>query len=170
MIKIVDNFLPPSYYHGLSQLMMNDKFPWYVVNGVSEHGDGDYFFTHNVYRETQGGINSDFWNEFKPMLFLIEEKLNFQMTKLLRIKCNLYTNQNKEYAHKDHVDWEIPHYTALYYVNSNNGPTTIAGQNIESVGNRMVFFDGSLMHHSNLQTDEFTRVNVNINLEGYFRE
>ena len=99
---------------------------------------------------------------------LIEEKLKFRTSELLRIKCNLYTNQNTRLAHKAHTDFEVPHYTALYYVNTNNGPTTIGGKNVDAVENRLLFFEGSEIHNSNLQTDTNVRINVNINIQGEF--
>lgn len=175
MIQIIDDFLPPSYHQGLCQLMNSDQFPWYYANGVTSYGDGDFFFTHNVFRKSEGGVNSDFWNEFKPMIFLIEDKLKFHMTDLLRIKCNCYTNQNKKIDHKLHIDFpEVPHYTALYYTNTSNGPTVFKTDNgietVDAVENRLIFFSGNIPHHSTLQTDSNVRINVNINLQGVLRE
>lgn len=169
MIQIIDNFLPPAYFQQLTKLTTGNTFPWAFRNGVESDSDNDYFFTNQI-MNFEDGITSDYWGQFYPLEVLIEEKLNFKVDKLLRIKCNLYTNQNKNLAHTPHTDFSFPHYTALFYVNTNNGPTTINNEVVESVANRLVFFDGLLTHNSNLQTDTNSRINININITGNFNE
>jgi len=169
MIQVIDNFLPPSYHQEVCQFLSSDQFPWYYANGVAQPNDGDFFFTHNVFNQ-ENGICTSFWTKFSPFLILIEEKLKFKIDELLRIKCNLYSNQNISLAHNQHVDFKYPHYTALYYVNTNNGCTTIGDTNIDAIENRLVFFDGTIFHNSNLQTDTNVRINININLKGNFYE
>ena len=176
MIKIVDNFLPDGLHKRLQRVMMSAEFPWYFAHGVSSPDDQNYYFIHNVFgcreRMQNGtpswGVESTYFNEFETILYFIEEKLKFQTHNLLRIRCNLYTNQNINLAHGSHTDHEIPHYTAIYYINNNNGPTTIGDKNVESVENRIVFFDGLIPHNSNLQTDVAERINININVQGEY--
>lgn len=177
MVHIVDNFLPEIAFRRFENLMMGAEFPWYFVRGVADHTDTNYYFIHNVFgcMEHDKGdgfkyrdIESPYFKEMEILLHFIEEKLKFQTHNLLRIKCNLYTNQNINLAHKQHVDHQQPHYTAIYYVNSNNGPTTIGDQDVESVANRLVLFDGLTPHNSNLQTDVAERININMNMVGKF--
>ena len=176
MIKIVDNFLPETLHRRIQRVMMGAEFPWYFVHGVSTPQDPNYYFIHNVFgckEHVQNGIShrnieSSYFSEFEVLLYFIEEKLKFQTHDLLRIKCNLYTNQNINLSHQSHVDHEIPHHTAIYYVNNNNGPTTIGDQNVDSVENRLVLFDGLTPHNSNLQTDVAERININLNMVGKF--
>tara|TARA_B110000908_G_scaffold4622_1_gene5997 strand:+ start:831 stop:1373 length:543 start_codon:yes stop_codon:yes gene_type:complete len=177
MVQIVDNFLPANLFARFQHLMMGAEFPWYFVLGVADHKDDDYYFIHNVYgcKEHDNGdgqkyrdVESQYFKDFEMLLHFIEEKLKFQTHELLRIKCNLYTNQNVEKAHAPHIDMEIPHHTAIFYLNSNNGPTTIGDQDVESVANRLVLFDGLTPHNSNMQTDVAERINININMRGEF--
>ena len=177
MVQIVDNFLPEILFRKFQTLMMGAEFPWYFVRGVSDHTDNNYYFIHNVFgclEHDKGDgfkyrdIESAYYKDMEILLHFIEEKLKFQTHNLLRIKCNLYTNQNTNLAHPQHIDHEQPHYTAIYYVNDNNGPTTIGDQDVESVANRLVLFDGLTPHNSNLQTDTIERININLNLVGRF--
>lgn len=170
MIHVVDKFLPPNAFAQLSELMISSKhFPWYYANSVAYDNDGEYYFVHNLYDQNDGP-KSQFFHEFKFLLYFIEEKLNFHIDHLMRMRCGLYTNQNKQLSHPLHVDYNQPHYTALFYLNTNNGPTTIDGKNFDAVANRLVFFDGLLKHNSNLQTDTQHRMIVNINIQGSFYE
>ena len=185
MVQIVDNFLPEILFRKLQTLMMGPEFPWYFVRGVAYASDNNiyylnnniYYFTHNVFGclEQDNGdgfkyrdIESGYYKDIEILLHFIEEKLKFQTHNLLRIKCNLYTNQNINLAHPQHIDHEQPHYTAIYYVNDNNGPTTIGDHNVDSVANRLVLFDGLTPHNSNLQTDTMERININMNIVGKF--
>jgi hypothetical protein len=53
---------------------------------------------------------------------------------------------------------------ALYSVNTNNGSTVFDnGKRVLSTANQIIIFNGKLNHASCVQTDEQTRVNVNIN-------
>lgn len=168
MIKIVDNFLPETLHKRIQTLMLSANFPWYFITGVTSNQDNNYYFVHNLFGCAQEGIESPFFNEFEVLLHFIEEKLKFRTDQLLRIKCNMYTNQNINLSHDSHTDHGFPHYTAIYYINSNNGPTTVGDQIVDSVENRLVLFDGLIMHNSNLQTDSAARININLNMLGEF--
>jgi len=173
MVHIVDNFLPPSLHQRFQNMMLGAEFPWYFVKGVTDHTDNNYYFIHNVYGCIDKGngfrdVESPYFKDIEVLLFFIEEKLKFQIHDLHRIKCNMYTNQNINLAHGKHTDHQEPHYTAIYYLNDNNGPTTVGDQDVNSVANRLVFFDGLTLHNSNLQTDVAERVNININMTGEF--
>ena len=102
MVQIVDNFLPANLFARFQHLMMGAEFPWYFVLGVADHKDDDYYFIHNIYgcKEHDNGdgqkyrdVESQYFKDFEMLLHFIEEKLKFQTHELLRIKCNLYTNQ-----------------------------------------------------------------------------
>ena len=86
------------------------------------------------------------------------------MNALVRARALLYTNQGRQIVHEKHVDFKFPHKTAVFYVNTNNGYTEFEdGTKVESVENRIVFFDGSKPHNSSTCTDQKIRVVVSIN-------
>tara|TARA_B000000557_G_C20776603_1_gene444486 strand:- start:1012 stop:1383 length:372 start_codon:yes stop_codon:yes gene_type:complete len=91
-----------------------------------------------------------------------------------RIKANLETYSGSEpYESEYHVDWENEEniksnmQAAIYYVNTNNGYTDFKDgeevRKVESVANRMVFFDAELPHRGVSSTDTRYRSVINFN-------
>ena len=130
----------------------------------NEHGSFD-FKCGDVVITTTNCIDSwAFWDNLEEAA----NKAKFRIESLYRIKCGLYPNIG--YAKKNdwHVDRPDDHYVGLYYVNSSDGPTDFRDQSVECVANRFVLFDGSLFHRSTHPTDVKGRINININMRGYF--
>ena len=109
MIQIVDNFLPKSLHKKMQMLLQSPDFPWYFITGVTTGKNEDYYFIHNLFGCAREGVESPFFSEFDVLLHFIEDKLKFQTDTLLRIKCNMYTNQNINLAHDSHTDHQFPH-------------------------------------------------------------
>jgi hypothetical protein len=63
-----------------------------------------------------------------------------------------------------HIDYKYKHNGAIFSINTNNGGTILKdGTKIDSVENRILFFNPSEEHDSENCTDEKTRINININ-------
>lgn len=176
-VIVVDDFLPKPEFDVLHDTLMSktrvvqwhERFPWHYNSTVAddrEVDEGNWYLNQTLYKV---GYVSPWFDIFKPILHNIENKLQFNIHEVIRVRANLYPNAPKTRAHPDHIDQEFPHTVGMFYINTNNGPTTINGKDYDSVANRMILFDGSYMHHSNLQTDTKIRVNVNINMTGAFR-
>ena len=182
-VIVVDDFLPKPDFDVLHDNLMSkydnlvsrtgeefhECFPWVYSDTVGNEFDvaeGNWYFSSRLY---EAGYVSPWFEIFKPILHNIENKLQFTIRDLIRVRANLYTNAGISKAHPDHIDQSFQHTVGMFYINTNNGPTTINGTDYDSVANRMILFDGSYMHHSNLQTDTKIRVNVNINITGAFR-
>lgn len=157
---IVDNFLSEEHFSIIKNTMISESpFPWYRFDNISsyneEQTDGCYF-GHMFYIEHRP--MSDYFDMLLPLLHKIDVKA------IHRIKANLYTNPGKYALHDYHVDQIFPHKGAIYYVNTNNGHTILEdGTKIDSVENRMVFFDSTKPHRSTTCSDEKFRVNINFN-------
>jgi hypothetical protein len=86
------------------------------------------------------------------------------MDAMVRARALLYTNQGKQIVHEKHTDYYFPHKTIVFYMNTNNGYTEFEdGTKVESVENRIVFFDGSIPHNSSTCTDQKARAVISIN-------
>ena len=71
--------------------------------------------------------------------------------------CCMLTKVNKLYM-KSILIYKFPYKTAVFYVNTNNGYTEFEdGTKVESVENRIIFFDGSRPHNSSTCTDQKIR-------------
>ena len=156
---IKDNFLNQADYENIKKIILGDEFPWYFQEGVAqdEKHDFQFFWTH-VFFEPDQGVNSGFYKILDPLLKKLDVKA------LVRIKANLFSNRYKMEQYQKHADYPFKHKTALFSLNTCNGFTTLADDTkIESVGNRILLFDGSLPHAASSCTDAKARWNININ-------
>ena len=153
----------PSYqFKQLQSVMMGTDFPWYYNEGIRSQNEKDkYQFTHTLY-----DIRPP-WNGERDFYYLVSSFfINLGMRKLYRVKANLNPRtifHSEGGYHTD--DFPCP-YTAVFYVNTNNGYTKIKGHGkVKSVANRLVIFDSSLKHSGFSCTDEKIRVVLNFNWE-----
>ena len=156
--KIIDNFLPQDYFVHLQRIMTDHNFPWLYNAEVANRGEiqDHFYFTHNLFQDFQP--TSSIFEEFVPFFKQLE------MNAMVRARALLYVNQGRQIVHEKHIDFKFPHKTAVFYMNTNNGYTEFEdGTKVESVENRIVFFDGSIPHNSSTCTDQKIRVVVSIN-------
>ena len=137
--EIIDNFLDKKQFKKVKDKLLHHNFGWYL--------------SHEHYR-----INSEV---FSDLLFIINK---LEVKSLLRIKANLYPKTEKIIEHDFHVDYEFPHKSALYMINTNNGFTILEdGEKIETKENRMLLFDASKKHKSTTCTDDIYKCNIIFN-------
>lgn len=158
--EVVDNFLPEADFLKIKTLLMSDEFSWYYVPSISKPNERSknhlFYLTHMFhYHNTIQSNHIDYLN---PILSRIDIKA------LIRIKANMYPNQGKLIQHQPHTDFDYKHFGALYSVNTCNGGTVMHDKKkIDSIENRMIFFDPSVPHNSTNVTDATVRVNINFN-------
>jgi hypothetical protein len=160
--KIIDNFLPKENFKILKTLMLNNTFPWFYQPEVNYAGKEDkdnffFYFTHTFYNNYNS--NSNVFDIIKSNL------LDFiDIKSLIRVKGNMYPNQGVNRLNGSHIDYEFTHKGAIFYINTNNGRTILDKKiKIDSVENRILFFDPSIKHDSENCTNQKVRVNININ-------
>ena len=158
--EVIDNFLPNENFLKIKEVLLGDNLPWYYYPNISDKNTkstGSLFYMMHLFYDREP--NSNFY-------YLIKENLlNFMKIKsLIRVKANLYPNQSIKEINEMHVDYDYKHCGAIFSINTNNGGTILKdGTKIDSVENRMLFFDPSKEHDSINCTDEKVRVNLNLN-------
>jgi len=163
---VIDNFLPESLHQDLKRLVMGNEIDWtYVLD--HEHQQDDFYFIHNVIRD---GHESRLFDDIKPVLYFMDDKLGFVIENILRINCKLTTNHGRRNRETMHMDFTTSHYTGIYYINSSNGPTVVEDTEVECVANRFLLFDGLKMHCGTTPDDCHARFNIVFNMEGHFRK
>jgi len=167
-IKVIDNFLPKEEYDNLYRTLMGYEMIWNYQD-VVDYEKGDNFMFCHLFWTTDKGLISP----FSDILEFFYTKLNTQI--LIRIKANLTTKTKTHLESEFHYDHEfvgsrlpdgtLTSYTAIYYVNTNNGYTLFKNGNlkVDSVGNRIAIFDSSKLHKAVSCTDEKRRVVINFN-------
>ena len=167
-IKVIDNFLPKEEYDNLYRTLMGYEMIWNYQD-VVDYEQGDNFMFCHLFWTTDRGLVTP----LSDILEFFYTKLNTQI--LIRIKANLTTKTKTHLESEFHYDHEfvgsrlpdgtLTSYTAIYYVNTNNGYTLFKDGNfkVDSIANRMLIFDSSKLHKVVSCTDEKRRVVINFN-------
>ena len=164
--EIIDDFLPQREFEKIQKTLMvpspntNEKVGWIYTSEVGNVGVQEnwkhFYMTHHIY--AKGLIFSFVYEKIAPILMKLDLKA------LIRIKANLYPNSEKILEHDTHVDAPWPHKAAIFSINTCDGYTKLEdGSKIDSVANRMLFFDGSTPHSSTTTSDTTVRINMGFN-------
>jgi hypothetical protein len=165
-VNIKDNLLPEDTFSRIANTIMSSEFPWFFCPAVSMDEQAilsDYQFVHPVYRLDQAESN------YFPLLRPLFGAINAFSVLSCKINCNPYAGDTiREHGmHQDIRD--LPNglrvNTAVFYLNTNNGYTLVKSTNekIESVANRLVWFDSEEYHTGSTTTDQKARYVININ-------
>ena len=161
-IDVIDNFLPPEIHASLQRALESYKFDWHYLPYVAYQGSevkNDFYFEHIFFESL------NYQSDRFPLIFPILERLNAKA--LIKAKANMYPNVGEFLKNGLHSDQPYSHRGAVYYVNSNNGYTGFEdGTKVDSVANRIMLFDSSIMHHSTHCTDQKIRLTINFNYFG----
>ena len=188
-IKVIDNFLSQSEFEIICKnTIEREDLQFTFVSNVENVGSGsdDYwswYLIHMVYSKTaspksflmdvagfqevessplaepQSEIYTNICDKFVPRF---KQVANFR--NLIRIKINAYPYTNIVNEHKDHIDSDFKHTGAVFSLNTCDGFTKFSdGTKVESVANRIVFFDASKFHHSSTTSNAKLRYNINFN-------
>ena len=188
-IKVIDNFLSQSEFEIICKnTIEREDLQFTFVSDVENVGSGsdDYwswYLIHMVYSKTaspksflmdvagfqevessplaepQSEIYTNICDKFVPRFTQVA---NFRS--MIRIKINAYPYTNIVKEHKDHIDSYFKHTGAVFSLNTCDGFTKFYdGTKVESIANRIVFFDASKFHHSTTTSNAKLRYNINFN-------
>ena len=168
-IYIKQKFIKKSLFKELKNKIMDSNFPWYYnEHDIPQVNSNNFMFTHTIYYD--GKVSSNFFNLIEPICDKINKKFKFK--KILRIKFNCYTNQNKQIEHVKHNDVTDPlkqnnTLVGVFHINTNNGKTIISSDggdiSVKSEENQIILFNNLHPHYGTTQTDTNLRVLINFN-------
>lgn len=169
-LKVIDNFLSENDFRFLTDntigrndvtqtqfriisnvddfsLNNEEHWSWYMINMI-------YFMD-----APQSEICDSIYQLFVPKF---KELANFKT--MIRIKMNAYPYTSAVKEHNKHTDFNYEHTGALFSLNTCDGYTKFFdGTKVESVANRIVFFDASKEHQSTTTSNAKLRYNINFN-------
>ena len=169
-LKIIDNFLDVSEFSTLinNTIGRSDghQTEFRVVSNVENFGSysEDYwswYMIHMIYANDipQSQICDDICKMFIPRFLQVA---NFRT--MIRIKINAYPYTNIVKEHDEHIDFEFSNIGAVFSLNTCDGYTKFSdGTKVESLANRIVFFDASKKHQSTTTSNAKLRYNINFN-------
>jgi hypothetical protein len=162
---VIDNFLPKEEFEYLSNLIVyNLHFPLYYNDIVSYEGEPNHewnwYATHLLY-DNDIPNSEHFKSIYNIFIPKFSESIGFKS--LLRIKVNMYPHTEKLHENAMHTDLPFSHNAAVFSLNTCDGFTRMVnGNQVNSVKNRIVIFDGSTSHNSTTTTNK-ARYNINFN-------
>jgi hypothetical protein len=159
--NIIDNFLPLEEFKLIKSQMLGPHMEWAYNSFVAkpdyvpENELHDFQFTHTFYYKCQPRSHRI------GLLDPIIQKIN--PSAMVRIKANLQPRTEKLITHQYHYDHDFyDGKIGIFYVNTNNGYTIFEdGTRIESMENRLVIFDGNILHTGTTCTDQKVRCVIN---------
>ena len=185
----IKNFLPKKDHKYIQDLLKDSgSFPWFL-NKAHGTSDASYvkdqslkykrikegaLFYHTFYDNNikEKPINSCYMNIVEMLCKCFLKKQKIKELNLWRSKANLQLQVqdfNKEEYNTPHVDYDIPHYVLLYYVNETDGDTFLFNNDysiikiIKPEANKLLFFDGSIPHAGSHPSRHAYRIVININ-------
>lgn len=165
---IIDNFLSDENFTQIRDILsgvVSSDITWTknydIIGGDSEILKEKYMFNHVFFNDIPFIISDNFF-----LMNPIISQLN--IFQLHRIKSNRYPKTENIVQHNWHTDRDDEHFSAIYYINTNNGKTIIKDiVEIESIENRLLIFKGNLPHASTTADDNH-RININFNFKSDF--
>ena len=182
MIKVVDNFLSPSYFNFIESCCL-DKLEWiYTENITDDIVDNKSQFGFSVPIHPSESAFSWILSGF------LHTTLDFvKRERILRSRCDMTLYNPNKVMHIPHVDFEdpfVPNITTIFYITDNEDCETVIFdrkvqesedrttidfskvnvlKKVNPRKNRLVVFDGSYFHTGHSPTKENRRVLINSN-------
>tara|TARA_Y100000816_G_scaffold213460_1_gene158846 strand:+ start:156 stop:752 length:597 start_codon:yes stop_codon:yes gene_type:complete len=180
--EIIDDFLPHDKWQENYNLFMTEKIKWTYKSVPQDPSSFFFQYAFTGFYQKQSVDNVSFVSPANNMQekemphydIAIEPIVkNFKYQKIILARTNLFTRMDKKYSYKSvdgaglHNDfgYDFKYTTMIYYINTTNGGTYFEnGQEVQTKANRLVVFDGHMLHRHIYQTDEKARVATNINI------
>ena len=177
--EVIDDFLNKSYFKELQEIIECESFLWlYKKNLTWSNKDNldnmqNYGFDHWFYKD-EGQVESPVGYLVKPLLLQIQDKIGCD--KILRARADMVTWTKEPFLHEAHQDYTFPHKACVFYINKTDGDTVFYNvqkneynkdceikERVSPKPNRLVIFDGELMHSGHSPTKHKRRILINCN-------
>ena len=162
--EVIDNYLPEEDWNNISNFVWSMDMPWYYSEKFIEGGNPKHFFFVHLLLNAHTKEKSFVMNNHVKSFF---DKLNPKNLRRAQVNCYPRTeNQIISEAHTDFYNVGFKFKSAIYSINTNNGATILhlpdGDVKVNSKKNRLVIFDGHIMHRAVTQTDTNLRLNFNV--------
>ncbi len=153
-VKVINDFLPPEQYRDIVySFLYSEDLSWhkeiivplikrtnlYPCDALCED-KYNIQFVHTLYKDHEG--HSPLWER---IISTFAQGLNARA--ILRAKVNWTQCTEEIQEHGYHVDYDFEHYTAIYYLNTNDGYTKFEdGTKIDSIANRLLKIPSRVYH------------------------
>tara|TARA_R100001244_G_C5131670_1_gene125908 strand:- start:42 stop:533 length:492 start_codon:yes stop_codon:yes gene_type:complete len=160
-MMVVDNFINKKELNKIKKEMLHGDFNWFYCQKSLDYDTKiQPMFQHSFLSDNIKSYKFDLIKNLLEKIIKKRKAKNF-----IRVKSNLYLTNKEKNSHTKHTDLkDVEKYeTAIYYLTTTNGSTSIGNKKIKDKENRIVFFDGKTKHNANIQTDKTERMVINFN-------
>ena len=184
--KIIDDFLPTPYWTRINYFLCSPEFPWYyqdnIVNTDQPSAPGCFGFNYWVFHPGETMCRHNWSHSIQeailPFALSVQQAIGFK-NQISRVRCDMTMYNPNQHMHEPHIDVNEPHVAAVYYVNDSDGNTVLYKQRsevndrskfpeqldvlieVEPKANRLLMFDGSLIHTGHSPSKTNSRVIIN---------
>jgi hypothetical protein len=186
MYEVIDNFLPRPYFEELKDLLEGHNFPWWYKKNITypSHKDeclGNFGFDNFAIND--GEVQH---NDFALRLsgFLGQLLQVTKMSKVFKCRSDMTLYSPEKYQHTPHVDLWGNHMACILYITNSDAETVIFNEKCYSYEqyitmdlsnltvkaeivpkeNRLLFFDGTLLHTGHSPSQYRHRIIINTDL------
>jgi len=175
------NLLSDGHFRHMQNIVTNYAFPWFFLGHTatpSKSVEFDQSFSHILYSSEH---RSDYFDIFYGTMWGALASIGIEPNEIFRMRLGLIPQTDHNHMHVPHVDFGIPHQTALFCLSGNSGETTFYhelhedGEESKRAGeltvlgkflpieNQIILFDGKRYHSSSTPTTDIPRIMLNIN-------
>ena len=132
MIKVIDDFIHPSYYEGIEDNMLGPGFPWgffcknridNIVDAGTDTTSRLFGFSHMFF--DAGKAITSYYEFILPLILQAKAEIGAKV--LLRARGDMTVNSGDQLTYKPHIDMpgHKEHVNILFYVGNSDGDTII---------------------------------------------
>ena len=172
---IHDNFLPKYYLKELQDYFLGENCEWHYSPNTTYYCPDDIVFG-SIGFSLNLCVDGEYYPTFPATLCRslitaaqeIAEDFSKSLMKPYRARADMTIYNPDRYRHSIHTDFNHPHTTAIFYLNTSDGNTLLFDEDrvvseIEPVENRLFVFDGLIPHTGHSPSQHKQRVLVNMN-------
>ena len=191
MIEIIDNFIPTEYFNQLQSYVTSSYQPWYYQSNIDSSGLLNQRFGKHGFACWLVRYPNTFIDDYTDYIGLVMEMKKVVGCKnILRSRLDMTLHKNGDTAASPHVDFTKPHIATIFYFNNSDGNTVIYNEKydgedgsnstesirksgitnkltikkrIKPKENRLLIFDGLLIHKGHHPSKHNTRILLNSN-------
>ena len=175
---VIDNFLPACLFEQLKDVFAPVSFNWFWNDNTGTDSnnvplDDNFYFSHVLYGIKEGE-NSPLFKVFEPVVYFIDKHI--PVSKIIKMKTKLYTNQNKRILYAKHIDVgktattkdkmfdnAAPNMTiTILNFTSCDGGTIVRDEEYVSKENQALMFSNEMPHCGITQTNSKRRICLNV--------
>tara|TARA_R100001460_G_scaffold30816_1_gene60810 strand:- start:1618 stop:2193 length:576 start_codon:yes stop_codon:yes gene_type:complete len=184
-IKIVENFLTPTYHKELLNSLDSPNMPWYLQKNISFQTDNklshkNFGFNRTYYDENGWRLDTDNTIDIiKPAVYQIMDTVGGVQP--LRVRADMTMQSDEEHKHGIHIDYPTANITTILYINDSDGDTIFYEERtsdttkryqpndlsemkrVTPVANSLVIFDGFQLHTGCSPIKNSNRILINSN-------